>query len=701
MKKSFVLLAGLIALAFALVAAIKQWSAAGTGSEAETVDAEKQRIKTFWNTYSQASAFRTRGEFEAAIAAYRDALRSNPTHEDSLYHLGTTLEEIGDYNEAKATFVRMIELNPSSGRALGELGKVQSLLAPGAPLDFAEARRALLRNVQINREQAGPFQRLGLLDLNQGRFEAALENFRIAAAAGSPEGIFLVGYTLFLEKKYQEAVPYFRRLLESYARDKKVTGRGVLSEGDILPAPGKPLTAVERSGLKSMLFLYWASRRMGDYPEEIPREFQVRARPDLKPEFREVSVPGGSKPRWGRAAWADFDKDGRLDLVIVGNDQPLVLYRNLGGKFVDVTHSAGLEGISDVWDAVWADYDGDGFPDLYLIRRGYFGTGENILLHNNGNGKFTDVTAAMGLRGERATARALFFDFDGDGRLDLLEIGASDSSHGSLRLFRNAGSRFIDQTQSAGLRSQGTAVDAAIGDYDRDGRPDVFVLNWKREAKLYHNQGNAKFSDATVQAGLESIGDERFSVLFFDFDRDGLLDLLVSSHAPFEDSVRCLLQPDFRPVRNTPRLFRNRGNGSFEEVTQRVGLNRCYGTMQAIASDIDSDGWPDLLLINGSMDAERLEPSVVLRNLQGKEFREWFSVPGFDRPGNFIGATVATFDQDGRVALYFAPNAVLRDTQSPGGLYVSLRGRKQSQTPPLKEKAASEIPFPSAVISVR
>jgi hypothetical protein len=226
-------------------------------------------------------------------------------------------------------------------------------------------------------------------------------------------------------------------------------------------------------------------------------------------------------------------------------------------------------------------------------------------------------------------------------------------------LYRNVGTRFVEETAEAGLTSAGTAVDAAIADYDRDGRLDLFVLFWRREAVLFRNLGNGKFADVTPSAGLKGIGGQGFSAAFFDFDNDRLPDLLVTAQAASEDAVRSLLQPDFHFARGTPRLFRNRGDGTFEDITGRAKLDRAYGTMQAQTADFDGDGWMDLLLVNGSLDAQSLEPSIVLRNLEGREFQPWGYLPGFAAPGNFLGGAVADFNRDGRVEVYLTSSLVL------------------------------------------
>ncbi|PYV09339.1 MAG: hypothetical protein DMG23_11115, partial [Acidobacteria bacterium] len=641
-----------------------------------TADRDRQRIRAFWELFNKATTLRLHGDFAEAADSYRQGLRLNPEHEDSLYYLGSCLEELGEYREAATGFRRLISLNPSSGRAFSELGNILSVLAPGAPADFEGAREAYSRSIQINREQAGPFLRLGILELNQGRYRPALDNFKIAAGSGSPEGSFFSAYVLFLEGQYRESLRPLHKVLGSYAKDRKIIGRGVLSEGDVLPAPGKRLTALERSALSSMLLLRWVSVKLGGYPPGTPQEFQLSRLADAAkaPAHPFTRVP--AKLGSGRAVAADFDHDGYPGLVLTGRGSGVRLYRNQGGNFRDVTRAAGLSRAPVAWDATWVDYDGDGYPDLYLVRPGYMGTGQNTLYHNDRNGTFTDVTAGMGLGGSRSTARACFFDFDGDGRVDLVEVGQSDTTHSSVRLFRNTGSRFAEQTSVAGLTRSETAVDCTVSDVNGNGRPDLFVLFWRKDAVLFANGGNGRFLDATGQAGLKGIRGEGVSAVFFDYDNDRHPDLLITTHAPFEEVARCLVEPGYRTNRHTARLFRNRGDGSFEEVTGRVGLNRSYGTMQVVAADLDMDGWTDLVLVNGSLDAERLEPSVALRNLQGQRFEEWFYLPGFDAAGNFIGAAVADFNRDGKPDIFLAPNSTPHDAGAPAGLFLNALSRR-------------------------
>ncbi|MBI1790396.1 MAG: VCBS repeat-containing protein [Acidobacteria bacterium] len=482
-------------------------------------EAEKQRIRSFWNSYHQANSLRLQGDPAGAAQLYRQCLDVDPHHEDSLYYLAVSLEEMGDYQPAAATLRKLIELNPSSGRALSELANVLSTPAPGAPAGFPEARRALECTVEVNREQAGPFLRLCLLDLNEGKFDAALVRFRTAAGFGSPEGNYWIGYTYYLLHRRPEALQFFHKVLDRYAQERKMAGQGIRAEGDVWPDATKPLTALERSALKATLFSRWIETS--------------------GPEVAGIKLEGG------RAA-----------------------------------------------------------PSFEVQRTG------------------------------RPRARVLLIDLDGDGQAERVEAGAE------LRLYRREGDRWVERTAHSGLVSAGWVTDIVAADFNGDGRPDLFVLRWLKDAALYLNRGGGLFSDSTAQSGLQGIRGRSFSALSFDYDRDGRLDLLVSAHAPFDDVARSLLQPEFKPAAHTPRLFHNRGEGSFEDVTAAAGLTTCYGTMQALAADLDSDGYPDLLLVNGSPDALRLEPTVLLRNVEGREFRPWPQALGMDRPANRIGALV-------------------------------------------------------------
>lgn len=672
MNKSVVFLLTAIALAFGAIAHWRTTTSETTGDASSNKrEVEKERVAVFWEAYQQATKLRSQDEFAQAVVFYKQALQINPDHEETLYYLGNSFLELGAYPEAIKQYRRITQRNPYSSRAFSQLGVILSTLAPGAPLHFEQAKEAFERSAEINKEESGPYLRLGILALNQGRLEQAFPYFQTAAGFRSPEGYFLAGYVSFRKQRYREAVRFFLKVIEINAREREISGRGVLSEGDIRSNSSQAgKTPLEAAAIKSLAYLYWTAVKMGGYPDEVPTHVRISEPRQAGLGVRDITHKMQlTNPGRGRATWVDYDGDGALDLTAVTQNGSLALYRNQEDKLVDVSSAVGLGGATDAWDAVWGDYDGDGRQDLYVIRPGFVGRGENTLYRNTVDGSsnsqqaaFTDITMQVGLAGGRSTVRAFFFDYNRDGSLDLLEVGNAGTGHSSLRLFQNEGGQFREIGKEAGIDLEGNSVDCALGDYDLDGFTDLFVLRWKRSAILYRNNQHGSFTDVTSLAGLSDVGGDGFSTLFFDYDRDGDLDLLVTRHAPYERALESVIEPGSTCTQYSPRLFRNQGDGTFEEVTSTVGLNRCYGVMQAIAVDIDKDGWLDLLFANGGLETPRLERSLVLRNVKGRHYSTDFYIPGPSTPFNSLGAAVADFDGDGKMDFYL-PGAGLYSLQ--------------------------------------
>lgn len=207
-----------------------------------------------------------------------------------------------------------------------------------------------------------------------------------------------------------------------------------------------------------------------------------------------------------------------------------------------------------------------------------------------------------------------------------------------------------------GLPLEGIPVDCDSSDYDADGNSDLFVLLWKKPARLFRKEG-AGFTDVTEEVGLGGVGGEGLCALFFDFDRDRDPDLLVTAHAPLALSLRRLLFPEGRAKFLTPRLFENDAGKGFVEVTSKVGLDRQFGVVEAEAFDVDSDGWLDLLFAMGGPEASHLEPSVVLKNREGKEFAEWAHIPSSGEPHNAVGVEIVKRDGKTEILLSTAKDS--------------------------------------------
>jgi hypothetical protein len=312
---------------------------------------------------------------------------------------------------------------------------------------------------------------------------------------------------------------------------------------------------------------------------------------------------------------------------------------------------------------------------------------------------FTDVTAAAGLSQalnvsgspdnkqfllEEMGCGVAFFDFDNDGWLDIFLVNGSsfdpkvrDRSPTSY-LFRNNGDgTFTDVTEKAGLVHSGWGQGCCVGDYDNDGFDDLFVSYWGRNV-LYHNNGDGTFTDVSESAGVAGTADRwGAACCFLDYDRDGHLDLFVSNYVNFQldgaplpgDSDYCRFNDIPVPcgpqgyAGGTNILYRNRGDGTFEDVSEKSGIVHPRGpssmvfspvnwrpkgsyAMGAAAADFDNDGWPDIYVSCDTV------PSLLYRNNHDGTFREIAFAAGcaLDANGDAqgsMGVDVGDFDADG------------------------------------------------------
>jgi len=319
----------------------------------------------------------------------------------------------------------------------------------------------------------------------------------------------------------------------------------------------------------------------------------------------------------------DYDNDGWLDLVLVDGGSladPRVaaqarhrLFRNRGdGTFSDVTASSGLRNREYGMGACAGDYDNDGWIDLYVTN-----LGPNTLYRNNRRGAFEDVTKAAGVGSPLFSTSCAFVDVDRDGDLDLFVANYVDATadhnifcsgsdpadrtrlychplvYQGQRdvLYRNMGDgTFVDVSREAGLGDRlGNGLGVAVGDYDDDGWPDLFVANDKVPNFLYHNDGHGAFTEIGLLAGVAVAGDGKaragMGTDFGDVDGDGLLDLVVTNHELERHS-----------------MFRNIGRGLFQDVTSRSGLG--FATLPFVGFgtaflDYDNDTDLDLAIVNG------------------------------------------------------------------------------------------------------
>src|SRR5258706_1861688 len=309
--------------------------------------------------------------------------------------------------------------------------------------------------------------------------------------------------------------------------------------------------------------------------------------------------------------------------------------------------------------------------------------------------QFEDVTKLSGITApnlaqpgnryviESTSGGVGFIDCDNDGRLDIITVNGSSvdryrqGGDPMVTLYRQTGDlKFTDVTQSAGLTRKGYSMGVAVADFDNDGWQDLYVTGYGGNV-LYRNLGNCKFEDVTEKAGVK-VGGYSTGAAWGDYDRDGFVDLFVPRYLQVDidkltqyDSKLC----DFRGVTmecarrghtgESDFLLRNRGNGTFEDVSQKAGVSDPghYLGMQGIWADYDNDGWPDLYVTNDG------GPNYLYHNKHDGTFEEVallagaaLSLEGQERAG--MGVDFGDFDGDGRLDI-----AVTNFTEEPDALF--------------------------------
>ncbi len=392
-------------------------------------------------------------------------------------------------------------------------------------------------------------------------------------------------------------------------------------------------------------------------------------------------------------AVGDYDNDGYEDIFVTDSDagKPNHLFHNNGDMtFTDVAAKAGVSGGNDpssiVSDALWFDYDNDGKLDLLVAR---FGT--PILYHNEGNGRFKDVTAGSGLHKFGNTIAVIAFDYDNDGYLDLLfgnyfrpvnlldlkdpHVLPNDldsaTNGGGVTLWHNTGKgTFEEVTDKAGLgKVTGWTLDLGHGDFNNDGLQDIYIACDYGTDHLFINNGDGTFREVTDKAtGWDT--KKGMNVDVADYDNDGWLDIYVTNITD-EYMKECNM------------LWHNNADGTFTDVSRETGTCETGWGWAGKFGDFDNDGWQDLFVVNGLRSAgpENYVPLLLpvittpglditdinnwpdigrrtwsgyqkkklFRNLGNGTFKDVAADAGVDNQLDGRGIGVADFDNDGRL----------------------------------------------------
>ena len=334
----------------------------------------------------------------------------------------------------------------------------------------------------------------------------------------------------------------------------------------------------------------------------------------------------------GGVAAGDVNGDGLPDLYFTSNLGPNKLYLNRGNyRFEDVTERAGVRGI-DGWTTgvTMADVNGDGRLDIHVSGVSYLSKhGRNVLYINNGDGTFSDRTKEFGLEFAGYSTQAVFFDYDGDGDLDMFLLNHSVHSERTIgeqadrrvphpkaggRLFRNDGGHFVDVSERAGIYQgvEGFGLGVVVSDVNQDGCPDVYVANdFQENDFLYINNCNGTFTESITKATGHT---SRFSmgVDAADYNNDGLPDLFSADMLPEREDVlktsassesyllfNQRLKAGYHPQYARNALQLNRGGGRFSEIGYLAGVSATDWSWSALFADLDNDGRKDLFITNG------------------------------------------------------------------------------------------------------
>jgi hypothetical protein len=401
----------------------------------------------------------------------------------------------------------------------------------------------------------------------------------------------------------------------------------------------------------------------GQSEKTIQESFRLNVPPAAPATFQFSDVTtnsGAGRLALGRgAAWGDFDNDGSDDILVGAERAPFRLLRNRkNGTFEDVAQNVGLvdsEGVG-CYASQFVDYDNDGFQDIFLTSNGWGGGGRLFLFHNDRGNRFTDVTRAAGLAEPVNAFGSSWADYDNDGLVDLaVAAGIVDPAAGDrIRLYHNEGNgKFREIGEQAGLLQKARWISVCWGDYDGDGRQDLLAASYDAGPFLFRNLGHGRFEDVSVRCGIRN-AKHAYTCEFLDFDNDGKLDIFVSTYPEGEyktmiesKSGRGVVDPSQHQL-----LFRNRGDGTFRNVTEEAGITGWYGAMSSQTGDLDNDGFDEILLGTGNPALDWCEPKVILHNNGKGQFTDVTESSKLVHFGMLHGMALSDYDDSGNLSLF-------------------------------------------------
>ncbi|HVT73604.1 MAG TPA: CRTAC1 family protein [Lacunisphaera sp.] len=447
--------------------------------------------------------------------------------------------------------------------------------------------------------------------------------------------------------------------------------------------------------LRARWLLNIAYMTLGEYPSEVPAKWLIgpacfASDYDIK-RFPDVAHEVGLDidDLAGGVVLEDFDHDGFLDLMTSAwglNDRMWFFHNNGDGTFTDRTMAAGLVGEVGGLNLIHADYNNDGYDDVLVLRGGWLRTEGHYplsLLRNNGDGTFTDVTEASGLLAHfKPTQTAVWFDYNGDGWLDLFVANESSGrEENPCELFRNNGDgTFTECAAENGVDFIGYFKGVASGDFNNDGRPDLYLSRQDGPKILLRNDGPAgddhsprarwKFTDVAEAAGVTE-PPWSFPCWFFDYDNDGWPDIMVTGYG-IQDVGDVAADYLGRPhAGNRAHLYHNNHDGTFTDVSREAGLDKVIHAMGANFGDLDNDGWLDFYAGTGDPSFATLIPNRMFRNDGHGHFQEVTSSGGFGQLQKGHAIAFGDINNDGDQDIYESVGGAVEADHYPNQLFAN------------------------------
>jgi len=586
---------------------------------------------------------------DRAEAAFHGALAKEPGFAEAAINDGIAFLYLQKLPEAEAALKKAVELAPKDPRSWYNLGLVQR-----AGNDTAAALVSFRRAAEIDPTDADSLYFVGVCLQDQKQLDAAIEVFERALKMNSQHASseFAIARAMQRSGRVEDAKAHFVRF--QHLTSTKVGAALGLTYGDqgrysmAIPV-AEPLLAM---------------------PGMIPVKFSLQA---IGANGAKAAAGESGAALSGGACMADVDGDGLYDLVAMGSGpSAITVWRNKGDGGFEALDAAkaGLVASGHAVSCTVGDFDGDGLADIVVALDDRL-----VLFRNAGQGRFEDVTAKAGLEAANRPSGISFVDYDHDGDLDLFVTGSTLKDAGSANvLWRNNGNgTFTNWTEPTGLGGSGHTVAVTLSDLNNDRAVDLAVSGDGGSPQLFTNPREGKYPVELLSKEPGLAASE--GIAAFDFDKDGRMDLVVThTGAPgvslwrnkagkgFE-RVSLPVQGVLRAWGVTPvdvdndgwidiaavvesakgaevRVFRNKGNGSFEDVSAALGLSRVKldSPRGLIAADVDRDGDADLIVTSAA------GVPVWLRNDGGNANRSLrLSLKGFADNKTGIGTKVEAY----------------------------------------------------------